>query len=88
MWVIVWPQGVFAPYTGIATNVLFFEKGEPTRDGWFFEHPYPGGYKGYSRSKPLDIREFDLEEAWWGGTARLVECSSERPILAAKGCGS
>ena len=62
------PKGVFAPYTSIATNVLFFEKGEPTKDVWFFEHPYPQGYKSYSRSKPLTIAEFDLEKKWWGGT--------------------
>lgn len=64
------PKGVFAPYTSIATNVLFFEKGEPTQDVWFFEHPYPEGYKSYSRSKPLTIEEFDLEKAWWGGAHR------------------
>lgn len=43
-------------------------KGEPTKDVWFFEHPYPDGYKSYSRSKSLDIKEFALEKAWWGGT--------------------
>lgn len=64
------PKGVFAPYTSIATNILFFEKGGPTKDVWFFEHPYPEGYKSYSRSKPLTIGEFDLEKAWWGGAAR------------------
>ena len=64
------PKGVFAPYTSIATNILFFEKGGPTKDVWFFEHPYPEGYKSYSRSKPLTIGEFDLEKAWWGGATR------------------
>lgn len=64
------PKGVFAPYTSIATNILFFEKGGPTKDVWFFEHPYPEGYKSYSRSKPLTIGEFDLEKAWWGGASR------------------
>ncbi len=64
------PKGVFAPYTSIATNILFFEKGGPTADIWFFEHPYPTGYKSYSRSKPLTIGEFDLEKAWWGGAER------------------
>lgn len=64
------PKGVFAPYTSIATNILFFDKGGPTRDVWFFEHPYPPGYKSYSRSKPLTIAEFDLEKKWWGGAAR------------------
>src|SRR5690606_8308988 len=60
----------FAPYTSIATNILFFEKGGSTKDVWFFEHPYPEGYKSYSRSKPLTIEEFDREKAWWGGPLR------------------
>lgn len=64
------PKGVFSPYTGIATNILFLEKGGPTKDVWFFEHPYPEGYKSYSRSKPLTITEFDLEKKWWGGPKR------------------
>jgi len=64
------PKGVFSPYTSIATNILFFEKGGPTGDVWFFEHPYPKGYKSYSRSKPLTIAEFDREKKWWGGAAR------------------
>ena len=59
------PKGVFSPYTGIATNLLFFEKGGPTKEVWFFEHPYPEGYKSYSRSKPLTIGEFELEKKWW-----------------------
>lgn len=59
------PKGVFNPYTGINTNILFFTKGGPTKDVWFFEHPYPEGYKSYSKSKPLTIKEFDLEKQWW-----------------------
>jgi type I restriction enzyme M protein len=59
------PNGVFSPYTGIKTNLLFFDKGTPTKQVWFFEHPYPEGYKSYSRSKPLTIEEFDLEKRWW-----------------------
>ncbi len=64
------PKGVFSPYTSIATNLLFYEKGGPTKEIWFFKHPYPEGYKSYSRSKPLTIGEFDLEKAWWGGADR------------------
>jgi type I restriction enzyme M protein len=59
------PNGVFSPYTGIKTNLLFFEKGTPTKQVWFFEHPYPEGYKSYSRSKPLTIEEFNVEKKWW-----------------------
>jgi type I restriction enzyme M protein len=39
------PKGVFSPYTSINTNLLFFEKGGPTKAVWFYEHPYPDGYK-------------------------------------------
>jgi len=59
------PNGVFNPYTGIKTNLLFFTKGEPTKEIWYFEHPYPEGYKSYSKTKPICIKEFDLEKQWW-----------------------
>ena len=49
------PKGVFAPYTGIQTNLLFFAKGTPTKEVWFYEHPYPPGYKSYSKTKPIRI---------------------------------
>ena len=59
------PNGVFNPYTGIKTNLLFFEKGTPTKEVWYFEHPYPEGYKSYSKTKPIRIAEFDREKKWW-----------------------
>lgn len=59
------PNGVFAPYTGIKSNLLFFEKGKPTKDIWYFEHPYPEGVKMYNKTKPINIKEFDLEKKWW-----------------------
>ncbi len=59
------PKGVFAPYTSIKTNVLFFEKGKPTEEVWYYEHPYPEGYKSYSKTKPMRIEEFEPEKAWW-----------------------
>lgn len=59
------PNGVFNPYTGIKTNLLFFEKGTPTKEIWYYEHPYPKGYKSYSKTKPIRIEEFDLEKKWW-----------------------
>jgi type I restriction enzyme M protein len=60
------PNGVFNPYTGIRTNLLFFTKGEPTKEVWYYEHPYPPDYKSYSKTKPLRIEEFEIEKAWWG----------------------
>ncbi|NQV25672.1 MAG: N-6 DNA methylase, partial [Rhodopirellula sp.] len=62
------PNGVFAPYTGIKTNLLFFTKGRPTKDVWFYEHPYPPGAKSYNKTKPIRIDEFDVEKTWWGVT--------------------
>ncbi|MBR1368921.1 DNA methyltransferase [Methanocalculus chunghsingensis] len=59
------PNGVFAPYTSIKTNLLFFEKGKPTKEIWYYEHTYPEGYKSYSKTKPIRIEEFDAEKAWW-----------------------
>ena len=64
------PNGVFNPYTGIKTNLLFFTKGTPTTDVWFYEHPYPPGVKSYNKTKPMRIEEFDAEKAWWGGNER------------------
>jgi type I restriction enzyme M protein len=59
------PNGVFNPYTGIKTNLLFFEKGKPTEHIWYYEHPYPTGQKSYNKSRPINIKEFDVEKAWW-----------------------
>lgn len=59
------PNGVFAPYTGIKTNLLFLTKGEKTKDIWYYEHPYPPGVKSYSKTKPIRIEEFEPEKKWW-----------------------
>jgi len=61
---------VFKPYASIGTNLLFFEKGEPTRDIWFWEHRVPQGQKAYSMTKP--IRGEHLQDCvdWWGGGKR------------------
>ena len=60
------PNGVFNPYTGIKTNLLFFTKGKPTDTIWYYEHPYPESYKSYSKTKPLTLEEFQAERQWWG----------------------
>jgi len=60
------PNGIFSPYTGIKTNLLFFTKGTPTKNIWYYEHPYPAGYKSYSKSKPITLEEFQSEKDWWG----------------------
>ena len=60
------PNGVFNPYTGIKTNLLFFTKGQPTKEVWYYEHPYPKGAKSYNKGKPIRIEEFKPEKKWWG----------------------
>lgn len=59
------PLGVFNPYTNINTNVLFFEKGTPTKEVWYYEHQYPKGVKNYNKTRPINIEEFNDEKAWW-----------------------
>jgi len=63
------PKSVFAPYTSIKTNILFFTKGTPTKDVWFYEHPLPDGVKAYNKTKPMQFEEFAPEQAWWGDEA-------------------
>lgn len=65
------PNGVFNPYTGIKTNVLFFtkkpESEQPaTQEVWFYEHPYPEGVVNYNKTKPMRFEEFQTEIDWWG----------------------
>jgi type I restriction enzyme M protein len=59
------PKSVFAPYTTIATNILFLTKGEPTKEVWYFEHKLPDGVKAYNKTKPMRLEEFDVEKKWW-----------------------
>jgi type I restriction enzyme M protein len=59
------PNGVFNPYTSIKTNLLFFDKGQPTSEIWYYEHLLPSGQKNYSKSRPISFDEFDPELSWW-----------------------
>jgi type I restriction enzyme M protein len=60
------PNGVFNPYTGIRTNILFFTKGKQTEHVWYYEHPYPEGSSSYTKNKPMRFEEFETEINWWG----------------------
>ncbi len=59
------PNGVFAPYTAIPTNVLFLDRSGPTRDVWYYEHPTPEGRRGYSKTQSLQFDEFAPLLDWW-----------------------
>jgi type I restriction enzyme M protein len=72
------PNSVFKPYASIGTNLLFFEKGEPTKDVWFYEHRVPEGQKAYSMTKPIRLEHLQDCVEWWGGAARKGRQETER----------
>lgn len=59
------PNSVFQPYASVATNLLFFTKGELTKEIWYFEHKLPAGQKSYSKTKPIQKSEFEPLKLWW-----------------------
>lgn len=59
------PNGVFAPYTGIPTNLLFFDRSGPTKIVWYYEQPLPEGRKNYTKTAPIRFEEFTDCIAWW-----------------------
>jgi len=71
------PNGVFSPYTGIKTNLLFFTKGTPTQHIWYYEHPYPEGVKNYNKTRPMRFEEFQAEIDWWGNEAKGFKTRQE-----------
>lgn len=60
------PKTVFAPYTDIKTNLLFFTKGSSTKDIWFYEQKLPPGVKAYNKTKPMNINDLNDLVEWWG----------------------
>ena len=71
------PNSVFKPYASIGTNLLFFEKGEPTKEIWFYEHRVPDAQKAYSMTKPIRIEHLKPCVDWWGGTKRKGRAETE-----------
>lgn len=59
------PNSVFKPYATVGTNLLFFKKGEPTQNIWFYEHKLPEGLKSYSKTNPIRNEEFNPIRKWW-----------------------
>ena len=72
------PNSVFRPYASIGTNLLFFEKGAPTTDIWFYEHLVPAGQKAYSMTRPIRLEHLQDCMDWWGGTERTGRTETER----------
>jgi type I restriction enzyme M protein len=81
------PTGVFAPYTKIQTNLLFFDRNGPTEEIWYYEQPLPEGRKNYTKTKPMSYEELADCLAWWKDreeNERAWKVSAEE--ILANGC--
>lgn len=67
------PSSVFAPYTSITTNILFFDKTKPTDKVWFYRLDMPEGYKNFSKTKPILNKHFDDVRAWWNDRKEIID---------------
>jgi len=63
--VIRMPHSVFAPYTSIRTNIVFFDNTQPTEETWFYRVDMPEGYKNFSKTRPMKLEHFNEALAWW-----------------------
>jgi len=68
------PNSVFQPYATVATNLLFFEKGKKTKEIWYYEHRLPEGQKAYSKTKPIQLKEFEPIKKWWNNREESEVC--------------
>lgn len=70
--IIRMPHDVFAPYTNITTNILFFEKTKPTEETWFYRLDMPEGYKHFSKTRPMLEAHFVPVENWWNNREEII----------------
>lgn len=70
--IIRMPHSVFAPYTSITTNILFFDRTKPTSETWFYRLDMPEGYKNFSKTKPMELKHFAPAMEWWDNREELV----------------
>ena len=70
--VIRLPHSVFAPYTSITTNLLFFDNTESTKEIWFYRLDMPDGYKNFSKTKPMTLKHFALANEWWDDRKEIL----------------
>lgn len=69
--VVRMPHSVFAPYTSIRTNILFFDNTEPTKETWFYRMDMPEGYKNFSKTRPMKLEHFGAALAWWANREEI-----------------
>ena len=66
------PHSVFAPYTSITTNILFFDNTHPTEETWIYRMDMPEEYKNFSKTKPIMIEHFDSVINWWNNREEIT----------------
>ena len=89
------PNGVFAPYTSIPTNLLFFDRGGPTKTVWYYEQPLPEGRKNYTKTKPIQVEDFadcfkwfklkkrkETDQAWKVAAKELIELDESGSVVS------
>lgn len=70
--VIRMPHSVFAPYTSVTTNILFFDRTSPTKETWFYRLDMPDGYKNFSKTKPMKLEHFAPVMEWWENRTEIM----------------
>ena len=70
--IIRMPHSVFAPYTSITTNILFFDRTHPTTETWFYRLDMPEGYKNFSKTKPMKLEHFAPAVEWWDNREEIT----------------
>lgn len=76
--VIRLPHSVFAPYTSIHTNMLFFDNTKPTEDVWFYRMDMPEGYKNFSKTRPIKLEHFQPVMDWWNDRVEIIDGKDEK----------
>ena len=75
--IIRMPASVFAPYTSITTNILFFDKTKKTDTVWLYRVDMPEGYKHFSKTKPMKVEHFDECVAWWNERKQIKDADTD-----------
>ena len=74
------PGSIFAPYTSIATNLLFFDKTGPTQETWFYRMDLPEGYKAFSKTKPVELKHMQPVIDWWNKREEIKDPKDDESL--------
>lgn len=74
------PSSIFAPYTSIATNLLFFDKTKTTDEIWFYRMDMPDGYKAFSKTKPVELKHLQPVIDWWNNREEIKNIKDDESL--------